>query len=86
MMVNPMNYPPTHGDLINEALNYLKEKHPQDYDGMSSQKRDKYAEEAANRAEGCAKMLIAQGKSVSEAWNTAIKKEILGMDSDSKRA
>jgi hypothetical protein len=31
-------------------------------------------------------MLIAQGKSVSEAWNTAIKKEILGMDSDSKRA
>ena len=84
-MVSPMNYPPTHGDLINEALNYLKEKHPQDYRGMTSQKKDKYAEEAANRAEGYAKMLITQGKSASEAWSTAIKKEILGMESDSKR-
>jgi hypothetical protein len=73
-MVSPMNCPPAHGDLINEALNYLKEKHPQDYNGMSSQKRDKYAEEAANRAEGCAKNLLAKGKSQSEAWDTAIQK------------
>jgi hypothetical protein len=85
-MVNPMNYPPTHGDLINKALNYLKEKHPQDYNGMSSQKRDKYAGEAANRAEGCAKVLIVQGKSASEALDAAIRKEILGNQSDSKRA
>ena len=84
-MVNPMNYPPTHGDLINEALNYLKEKHPQDYDGMSSQKRDKYAEEAANRAEGCAKNLLAKGKPESEAWDAAIRKEILGMESERKQ-
>ena len=46
-MVSPMNCPPAHGDLINEALNYLKEKHHQDYNGMSPQKKDKYAEEAS---------------------------------------
>jgi hypothetical protein len=79
-MVSPMNYPPSHSDLINEALNYLKEKHPQDYSGMSSQKRDKYAEEAANRAEGCAKNLLAKGKPENEAWDMAIRQEILGKD------
>jgi len=84
-MVSEMNYPPNHGDLINESLNYLKEKHPQDYNGMSSQKRDKYADEAANRAEGCAKNLLAKGKSESEAWDTAIRKEIWGMESGRKQ-
>ena len=84
-MVSPRNYPPSHGDLINEALNYLKEKHPEDYNGMSSQKRDKYAEEAANRVEGFAKNLLAKGKPESEVWDTAIRKEILGMESDRKQ-
>jgi len=84
-MISPMNYPLSHGDLINDALNYLKEKHPQGYNRMSSQKRDKYAEEAANRAEGCAKNLVAKGKPESEAWDTAIRKEIWGMESDRKQ-
>jgi hypothetical protein len=77
-MVSAMSYPPSHDDLVQKALNYLKEIHPQDYNGMSTQRRDKYAEEAANRAEGCAETLIAQSKSESEAWNTAIRQEILG--------
>jgi len=82
MMLSSMNYPPSHGDLINEELNYLKEKHPQDYNGMSFQKRSKYAEEVANRAEGCAKNLLAKGKPKNEAWDTAIRQEILGKDKD----
>ena len=82
MMVSQMNYPPSHGDLVNEALHYLKEKHLEDYNGMSTQKRSKYAEEAANRAEGCAKNLLAKGKPESEAWYTAIKQEILGKDKE----
>jgi hypothetical protein len=80
-MVSTMSYPPSHDELVQKALNYLKEIHPQDYYGMSTQRRDKYAEEAANRAEGCAETLIAQGKSESEAWNTAIRQEILGTES-----
>jgi hypothetical protein len=72
-MVNPMNYPLSHGDLINDALNYLKEKHPEDYNGMSTQKRSKYTEEAANRAEGYAKNLLAKGKPENEVWEMAIK-------------
>jgi len=80
-MVSTMSYPPSHDDLVQKALNYLKEIHPQDYNGMSTQRRDKYAEEAANRAEGCAETLIAQGKPESEPWNTAIRQEILGTES-----
>ena len=81
-MVSPMSYPPSHDDLVEKALNYLKKVHPQDYSGMSTQRRDKYAEEAANRAEEYAATLIAQGKSESEAWNAAIRREILGTESD----
>ena len=81
-MGNPINYPPSYNDLMDKALNYLKESHPEDYNGMSIQRRNKYAESAAKRAEGCAKTLIAKGISESEAWNTAIRKEILGTDKD----
>ena len=81
-MVSPMSYPPSHDYLINKALNYLKEIHPEDYKGMSSQRRDKYAEEAASRAEEYAETLVAQGKPESEAWNEAIRREILGKESD----
>ena len=79
-MVSTMSYPPSHGDLVNKALNYLKEVHPLDYGGMSTKRRDKYAEEAANRAEEYAETLIVQGKSESEAWNEAIRREILGTE------
>jgi hypothetical protein len=53
-----MNYPPSYNDLMDKALNYLKESHPEDYNGMSIQRRNKYAESAAKRAEGCAKTEI----------------------------
>ena len=81
-MVSTMSYPPSHDDLVQKALNYLKEIHHQDYNGMSTQRRDKYAKEAANRAEGCAETVIAQGKPGSEAWNTAIRQEIVGTEND----
>ncbi len=80
MMASQMRWPPNHTDLIDKALNYLKETHPEDYNGMSTQRRSKYAEEAANRTEGCAKSLLAKGKPESEAWDTAIRQEILGKD------
>ena len=42
-MAGPVNFPPSHDDLVQKALNYLKEIHPQDYNGKSTQRRDKYA-------------------------------------------
>jgi hypothetical protein len=59
-MVNPMNYPPSYNDLMDKALNYLKESHPEDYNGMSIQRRNKYAESAAKRAEGFERKQDAQ--------------------------
>ena len=81
-MVRPMNYPPNHGDLVDKALTNLKENKPNKYRAMTIPTRNQYAESAAKRAERYAKILISQGMFESDAWNMAIRQELLGTESD----
>jgi len=50
------------------------------YNGILGQESSKYAEETANKAEGCAKNLLAEGKPERQVRDTAIRLEILGKD------
>jgi hypothetical protein len=77
-----MTYPPSHSDLTAKAITYLKENHPKEYRTMTIPKRNQYAELAATRAERYAKNMIAQGIFESEAWNMAIRSEILSSETD----
>jgi hypothetical protein len=72
-----MSYPPCHGDLTDKALTYLKQCHPAEYRHKTIPQRNQYAEDAARRAERYAEILISQGMFESEAWNDAIRTEIL---------
>jgi hypothetical protein len=76
-MVRAMTYPPTHGDLVDKALTYLKENKRKEYRVMTIMQRTEYAESAAKRAERYANTLQKMGMFESEAWNTAIRQEIL---------
>lgn len=81
-MVRPMSYPPSHGDLVDKALTYLKENLKKEYKSMTPVQRTEYAESAAKRAERYANTLQKMGIWESEAWNTAIRQEILGNAGD----
>ena len=81
-MVRAMTYPPTHGDLTDKALTYLKENRRKEYRTMTAEQRTEYAESAAKRAERYANTLQKMGIWESEAWNTAIRQEILGNAGD----
>jgi len=81
-MVRAMEYPPSHGDLVDKALTYLKENRKKEYKSMTPAQRTEYAESAAKRAERYANTLQKMGIWESEAWNTAIRQEILSNAGD----
>ena len=84
-MVRAMTYPPTHGDLVDKALTYLKENKSKECRAMTIIQRTEYAESAAKRAERYANTLQKMGIWESEAWNTAIRQENLEMQATDKR-
>jgi acyl-CoA reductase-like NAD-dependent aldehyde dehydrogenase len=81
-MVRAMTYPPTHGDLVDKALTYLRENQRKEWRAKTPEQRTEYAELAVKRAERYANTLQKMGMFESDAWNTAIRQEILGSESD----
>jgi len=77
-----MTCPPTHGDLVDKALTYLKENRRKEYKTMTTEQRTKYAESAAKRAERYANTLQKMGMFESDAWNTDIRQEMLKTEND----
>ena len=81
-MVRAMLYPPSHADLVDKALHYLKQVNPNCYRTMTDAERQQYSEDSAKRAERYARILISQGVFESTAWSTSIREMILGTESD----
>ena len=77
-MIRPITYPPSHADLVQKALDYVKENHPNYWRSITESERQQEAEADALRCERYAKILIEQGKFESAAWNDAIREMILG--------
>jgi len=77
-----MEYPPCHGDLVDKAMTYLKQNRKTEYRKMTVQQRNEYAESLAKSTERLAGNLIRQGVFESEAWNLAIRQNILGSETD----
>jgi hypothetical protein len=75
--------PPTQEELEEKALNYLKTCLPKDYRQM---KKDGELEEnirlRVKAAKSYAESLIKGGMFEGEAWNLAIRQEILDSESD----
>ena len=81
-MVRAMTYPPTHGDLVDKALTYLRENQRKEWRAKTPEQRTEYAESTAKRAERYAQNLIREGVFESSAWNQAVRQEILGNEGD----
>lgn len=76
--------PPTRDELVRIALDHLKEFHPKDYRQMQ---RDKSLQQwAENRADAAAdyanSLLPSAWFSPIEAWNLAVRQELLETESD----
>jgi len=54
-MVRAMLYPPSHADLVDKALHYLKQVH-RCYRTMTDAERQQYSEDSAKRAERYARI------------------------------
>jgi len=75
--------PPTQSQLENTALNFVKTNKPRYYrDLKKTGKLKEYCQRRATKAMSYAKSLIVSGMSEGEAWNTAIRQEILESKSD----
>ena len=78
-----MPYPPTFEELRQKALVFFKENKPKSYRQM---KRDNELDEVLDmRARACqryAQGLMEQGMWEGEAWNLAIRQEILESETD----
>lgn len=81
-MVRETMYPPSHGDLVQKSLDYLRENHPNAYKSMTEAERQAEAEGDAKRAEHYAEILISQGVFESAAWSTSIREMILNGTAD----
>ena len=49
-MVRAMLYPPSHADLVDKALHYLKQVHPNCYRTMTDAERQQYSEDSAKES------------------------------------
>jgi len=75
--------PPTQSALENKALNVVKTNKPRYYrDLKKTGKLKEYCQRRATKAMSYAKSLIVNGMSEGEAWNMAIRQEILELKSD----
>ena len=75
--------PPTQSELENKALNFVKTNKPRYYrDLKKTGKLKEYCRRRATKAMSYAKSLIVNGMSEGEAWNMAIRQEILELKSD----
>ena len=81
-MVRAMMYPPSHGDLVAKALDYVRQNHPNAWRVTSPEERQEEAEADAARCERYAQILISQGTFESQAWNMAIREIILCVHGD----
>lgn len=72
------SYPPSHGDLVQKSLTYIKENHPNYWKSITEDQRMEEAEADAARAEHYAQILISQGVFASDAWSRSIREMILG--------
>lgn len=71
-------YPPSHGDLVQKSLDYLRNNHPNAWRLMTDEERMEEANADAARCERYAKTLIEQGVFESTAWSQSIREMILG--------
>jgi hypothetical protein len=76
-MVRETLYPPSHADLVQKSLDYIRLNHPNYWASLSQAERQSEAEGDAARCERYAKILIEQGVFESKAWNDAIREMIL---------
>lgn len=76
--------PPTEAELVAKAIRYLRQNKPQEYKSLKEEGGGvyQYALAKAQAAERYAANLITEGKSPTEAWNMAIRQEILESESD----
>ena len=75
--------PPTQSELKNKALNFVKTNKPRYYrDLKKTGKLKEYCQRRATKAMSYAKSLIVNGMSEGEAWNMAIRQEMLELKSD----
>ena len=81
-MVRETIYPPSHGDLVAKALDYVRQNHPNYWASLSEAERQEEAEGDAARCERYAKILIEQGVFESKAWNDAIREMMLDGTAD----
>ena len=77
-MVREMLYPPSHGDLVQKSLDYIRLNHPNYWRSITESERQMEAESDAARAEHYAAILIGQGMFESQAWAQSIREMILG--------
>lgn len=78
-----MNYPPSDEELRDKALRFLKEVKPREYREM--QREGALNRLVENKVAACkdyAAALMRSGSSPPEAWNRAIRLEILESESD----
>ena len=70
--------PPTQSKLENEALNFVQRNKPRYYNDLrKTGKLKEYCQHKATKAMSHAKSLISNGMPESEAWDMAIRQEIM---------
>lgn len=83
VIAQPPEYPPSVESLRAKALAYIKECKPRDYRRMKRNgELEKYLDLAVEACQDYARRLIEQGMWEREAWNMAIRQEILESESD----
>jgi hypothetical protein len=75
-------YPPSHADLVQKSLDYIRQNHPNYWRSISEDQRLEEAEADAARCEHYAQILMSQGVFESDAWSRSIREMILGGVSD----
>ena len=70
-------YPPSHGDLVQKSLDYIRLNHPNYWRSITESERQAEAESDALRCEHFAQILISQGVFESAAWSQSIREMIL---------
>ena len=79
----PVKEPPTTNELEEQALKFLRDCRPQEYKELKARGAvEEYCQQKVEAAQRAAENLISQGTFPPQAWNTAIRTEILECQSD----
>jgi len=83
IIVQPTEYPPSDESLRAQTVDFMKENQPKIYrQFLVAGDLQEYLDLKVNACKRAAQNLIKNGVFLNQAWNTAIRQEILEIESD----